>query len=81
MTSEVSTLRRARRSFWILTLMAVAAAGSLSAALYARAGTLTGIRVALSGLVLIATTALAGRALVFLDRARRRPDGHAKSSG
>lgn len=65
--------RRTRRTFWILVLTAVLAAGSLSAALGAPAGALTGVRVAGSGLVLIGAVALSARILISVERARRRP--------
>ncbi len=64
--------RRARRSFWFLVVIAMLAAGSLSAALRAGSNPLTGLRVALSGLVLIGSLALAARIMVALERARRR---------
>lgn len=67
--------RSARRSFWTLTVVAIAAAGSLSAALAAPPGARTGLRVAASGLVLLAATALAARVMFFLERARRRGRG------
>ena len=64
--------RRPLRWFWILTLVAIAAAGSLSAALGAHPGALTGARVALSGTVLVIAVTLAARIIVFHERARRR---------
>jgi hypothetical protein len=67
--------RRARRSFWTLVLVAVLATGSLSAALNADPGHLAGIRVALSGLVLVSSVALAARVMTALDRAHRRASG------
>lgn len=67
--------RRALRSFWGLTFICVAAAGSFSAALAAPAGPLTGARVAFSGLVLLVALVLAARVLVALDRARREKTG------
>lgn len=72
MTAGPHPPTRARRAFWALTLVAVGAAGSLSSALRSPAGTRTGIRVAVSGLLLVAATALAARILVVLERARRR---------
>lgn len=63
---------RALRTFWALTLVAVAATGSLSAALMAPPGALTGARVAGSGLALIVAGALAARVLVVVERARHR---------
>jgi hypothetical protein len=62
--------RRPLRSFLFLTVVAIAAAGSLGAALAAHPGALTGVRVALSGLVLVAAVTLAGRIMVVLERAR-----------
>ena len=56
----------------MLALVAVTAAGSLSAAVSAPASTVTGLRVALSGLVLITALALGARVLIALERARRR---------
>lgn len=67
--------RRPLRSFWILTLVAIAAAGSLSAALAGRPGALAGVGVAVSGLVLVAAATLAARVMVFHERARRRSRG------
>ena len=53
-------------------LVAVLAAGSVSAALAADPGHIAGIRVVLSGLVLVASVALAARVMAALDRAHRR---------
>lgn len=64
--------RTAQRSFWVLTLVAMAAAGSLSAALAAASSARTGLWVAISGLVLIGAVTLAARVMVALERARRR---------
>ena len=64
-------LRHARRSFWVLVLVAVLASGSLSAALASDPGPLVGLRVAGSGLVLVASIALAARVMAALDRAHR----------
>ncbi len=64
--------RRARRSFWILVLVAVLASGSLSAALASDPGHLVGLRVAVSGVVLLASVILAMRAMGALERAHRR---------
>ena len=72
MANSPGTGQRARRSFWVLILIAVAATGSMSAALAARPDALTGLRVAVSGLVLVAAVTLAARIMVVLDRARRR---------
>ena len=57
------------------SLGGVTAAGSLSAALAAPAGALTGLRVTLSGLVLLTAVALAARVMVIVERARRRAGG------
>ena len=67
--------RRPIRSLWILTAVAIAAAGSLSAALGAHPGALTGVRVALSGTVLVTAITLAARIMVLHERARRRSRG------
>ena len=64
--------RTARRSFWVLTLVAMAATGSLSAALAAAPSARTGVWVAASGLVLTAAVTLAARVMVASERARRR---------
>jgi hypothetical protein len=63
--------RSARRWFWVLTLVAMAATGSLSTALAAPPGARAGLRVASSGLVLIAAVTLAARVMVALERAHR----------
>ena len=60
--------RQARRSFWLLLLVAVLAAGSLSSALEAAPGPLTGLRVAGSGVVLVAAVILAARVLALSER-------------
>jgi len=71
-TEAGGSLRRARRSFWILVTVAVLAAGWMSAALAADVRPLTGLQVAASGIVLIAAITLAARVLAAVDRARRR---------
>ena len=65
-------MERVLWTFWLLTLLAVAAAGSLSAAARAGASPITGLRVALSGLVLLVALVLATRVLIGLERARRK---------
>ena len=75
LTETTHSPRRPLRSFWILTLVAIAAAGSLGAALAAPRGALAGVRVAMSGLVLVAAVTLAARVMVFHERARRRSRG------
>ena len=64
--------QRARRSLWILVTVAVLAAGVLTSALSAAPGPITGLRVAASGLVLIAALTLAARVMAALERARKR---------
>ena len=64
--------QRARRSFWILVTVAVLDAGALTSALSAAPGPITGLRVAASGVVLIATLTLATRLMLALERARKR---------
>ena len=66
--TRTSSPRRARRSFWVLALVSVLAAGSLSNALASEPGSITGIRVAISGLVLVVAVTLAGRVMIALDR-------------
>lgn len=72
--------RRARRSFWVLTAIAVTATGSLSAALTAPPGPLTALRFAASAVVVLTTLALMVRILRALTgpragggKARGRP--------
>jgi len=73
---------RARRSFWLLVAVAVLAAGALTSALSAAPGPITGLRVAASGVLLVAALTLATRVMVALERTRRRaragqtPTGH-----
>ena len=64
--------RRARRIFWVLVALGALAAGSLSSSLGAAASPGTGLRVAASGLILIAAVGLAARVLFALEHARRR---------
>ena len=64
--------RKANRSFWILVGIAILAVGALSSALMAAPGPLTGIRVAASGLILLASLSLATRVMIALVRAQRR---------
>jgi hypothetical protein len=68
---NAAPLRRARRSLWILVGIAVLAAGSLSATITAGSAPLTGLRVAVSGLVLVGSVVLAARVMFALERARR----------
>ena len=66
---ESPSPRRPRRSFWILVVVAILAAGSLSSAIPARPSPLTGLRVGASGLVLVASVLLAARVYAAIDRA------------
>ena len=63
--------KRAYRSFWVLVGVSVLAIGSLSSALAAHSSPLTGIRVAVSGLILIASLILTTRVMTALARARQ----------
>lgn len=73
--SRSDSPRRARRALGILVLVAVLACGSLSAALTSAPGRFVGLRVAISGLALVAAIALAARVTSALDRARRPAPG------
>ena len=64
-----SSPRQARRSFWALVAVSVLAAGALSDALSSPPSPGAGLRVAGSGLLLIASIALAARVLHAIDRA------------
>lgn len=66
-------LRRTRRTFWVLVLVAVAAAGSVRIALSAEPGALTALRVAVGGLVLVVALGLAARVMIAWERARGGP--------
>lgn len=66
-----ATVRRARRSFWGLVIVAALATGSLSVALKGHPGPSTGLQVAISGIVLVTTIALAARVMIALEQARR----------
>jgi len=59
----------------LLVVLSVLTTGALSSALAAPASPFTGLRVAASGLVLIASMTLATRVMLALDRARRRSRG------
>ena len=63
---------RARRRFWVLLAVAVLAGGAMSSALAATPGSLTGLGVATSGLVLVGSLAGAARIMHALERARHR---------
>lgn len=64
---------RARHSLRLLVLIAVAASGFLTTSLGAPVGPRTGLRVAVSGLILAGAVTLAARILVAVERARRQP--------
>lgn len=66
------SLRRARRAFWLLVVVSVLAVGALSDALSSPPAPATGLRVAGSGVLLIAAVALAVRVLLAADRATAR---------
>ena len=68
---RMQSVRRARISFWILVLASVLAAGALGSALRDDPAPMTGLRVAVSGLVLVVAVTLATRILLAFDRARR----------
>lgn len=65
-------LRRARRTFVGLLVIAIIAAGSLNAGLGSGSSPMTGLRVAVSGVFLIAALALAARVSIAVERARRK---------
>jgi uncharacterized membrane-anchored protein len=69
---RTAAIRRARRSFWILVVGSVLAAGALSDALSDEPAPTTGLRVAASSLILVVSVALAARVLLAFDRARTR---------
>lgn len=72
MSGQPSGVRRARRWFWVLFLLAVLAMGALYAALGSRPGPATGIAVLITSALLLLSTAQAVRIWLALDRTRRR---------
>ena len=64
-----STGQRARRSFWLLVVVAVLATGGLSSGLTADPSPITGLWVAAIGSVLIVSLALAARVMIACERA------------
>jgi hypothetical protein len=68
-----SNVRRARRWFWALTVIAVVAMGGLYRELHAPASAGTGLLVLLSGTVLAAASVQAARILVRLAGLPRFP--------
>jgi hypothetical protein len=70
--SGPSTPQHVQRSFWLLVTVAVLATGSLSSALVAPPSPLIGLRVAISGLVLLFSLTLATRVMIALARVHRR---------
>lgn len=72
----------ARRWFWSLLLVALAAMGALSAALGAPPGPATGLAVLAASVVLLGAATQATRIWLVLDRSRRRPSlGTAPAAG
>ncbi|MBI3429859.1 MAG: hypothetical protein HY050_07400 [Actinobacteria bacterium] len=63
---------RAHRSLWILILVAVLAGGILTKALGASPSPLTGVRVAVSGLIALGSLTLAVRVMIAIERAHRK---------
>ena len=61
-------MRRARRAFWLLAVLAVIAVGTLSRSLTASPGAGTGVAVALSATVLAISLVLAARIPSRVDR-------------
>ena len=59
---------RVRRTFWTLVVVSVLAAGALSRALAAPSGPGSGLTVAAAGLVLTASSLLALRILIVVER-------------
>ena len=74
MSATRPTVRRARRWFWALLLVAIGAMGGLFGALGAAPGPGAGLAVALTSLLLLVSTAQAARILLALERARRPLD-------
>jgi hypothetical protein len=72
--SGISADRRARRSFWILVVVAALATGVLGRAIIAPPSPFAGLRVAISGLILAASLSLAVRVMLAIDRARPRTE-------
>jgi len=73
-------LRRVLWSFWILLGIAIVSAGTFNAALEAKAGPLTGLRVGVSGTILIGSLALAARVMISVERAHRRARREAETA-
>lgn len=67
MNAHQDSTQKARRWFWGLTVIAIVAAGSLSRAVLAGPGVVTGLRVLGSGLVLVVAGSLALRLLIALS--------------
>lgn len=67
------TRRRATLWFWALVTLTVALVGTLSRELAAPAGPLTGVAVAVTGLLIILALAQAARLMMALTGSRRRP--------
>lgn len=69
---SASPLRRVHWVFWGLLGLAVLAAGSLSSALTSSPGPVTGLRVVVSGLVLVVVLVPLARIMAAAERVRRR---------
>lgn len=69
---SANSRRRAHRSFWVLLLIAVIAAGSLTSAVAVDPSPVTGLGVGVSGVVLLSSLVLAARVMLADERARRR---------
>ena len=67
-----SASQKVTRRFWQLVAVTVLATGSLTSALAAPPSPLTGLRVAISGLVLIASLTLTVRVVIAVERARKQ---------
>ncbi len=67
----LSPRTRAGKSFWILLVVAFVSVGALSSALTADPSPATGVRVAVSGIVLVVAVALEVRVMTAIDRARK----------
>ncbi len=67
--------RRAQRSFWLLVTVSILAIGVLSSALAAPPSHAAGLRVASSGLILLASLTLATRVMIAIRRAQRKTKG------
>ena len=74
----MSAVNRIRLLFWVLVAVAIAATAFLSASLAEVASPATGIKVALGGIVAVASAGLALRILLVLSPRARARSGDAK---